>query len=192
MRHCFRGKGRFRIRDVLAGIQPIPFPLVEAKLIPTRYSAAVEMDKLAYFAASVVWRAGVHQWVINEHQLNPIDIRADQLEQLRRFLIGETGFPSDTFLWVSVSKSPDPLPVVYPPYGGVHDGHYSFRFQVLGVAFALFMGPFVPPIVPQLCSVRSTDQLIHLTENVEKAAMGHAMELMKTTTPAQSLISPGS
>lgn len=136
----------------------------------------------------MIWRAGVHKWVIYGNELKPIDIREDQLEQLRRFLLGETGFPADTYLWVSVSAVVDsPISVAFLPYGGFHDGHYSFRFVIPGIMFALFMGRFVPPIVPPLCSVGSNERLLHLTTNLENAAMQYAMEFMKTTNPSQSL-----
>src|ERR1035441_2420778 len=105
LRHCFRGKGRFRLREMIRGVQPVGIPIPQAKFIPTLLIPGMEMDKLAYFAASVIWRAGVHRWVVDGLELKPIDIRKDQLEQLRRFLVGETVFPSDTYLWVSISNS---------------------------------------------------------------------------------------
>ncbi|MBI5086455.1 MAG: hypothetical protein HZB13_17905, partial [Acidobacteria bacterium] len=182
LRHCKRGKARFRLREMIAGIQPVtltvdgtPLPLPQARFIPTRLVPRIQMEKLAYFAASVIWRAGVHKWVIDEHELKPIDIRQDQLEQLRRFLLGETGFPEDTYLWISVSAVIDsPVTVVFPPYGGFHDSHYSFRFLIPGIMFALFMGCFVPPIVPPLCSVKTNDRLLHLTANIENIAFQYA------------------
>lgn len=158
LRQCNRGKGRFRLQDEVVRIPPVnlavsgvPVSFRQAKFIPTRLTSAIEIEHLAYLAASVIWRAGVHKWVIDGNELKPIDIREDQLEQLRRFLLGETGFPSDTYFWVSVSAVVDsPISVVFPPYGGFHDGHYSFRFVIPGIMFALFMGCFVPPIVPSL------------------------------------------
>ncbi len=89
--------------------------------------------------------------MVDEHELKPIDIRDDQLEQLRRYLLGETDFPTDTYLWVSISDNESPLTgMVFAPYGGFHNAHYSFRFLIPGVMFAFFMGCFVPPIVPPL------------------------------------------
>jgi hypothetical protein len=195
LRHCYRGRDRFRLRQMIAGIQPValnvaglPFSPSQANFIPTHLVPGMEMEKLAYFAASVIWRAGVHKWVVDEHELEPIDIRDDQLEELRRFLLGETGVPSDTYLWVSISAYESPLTLtVFAPYGGLHDGHYSFRFLIPGIMFALFMGCFVPPIVPPLCSLRSPDRLLHLSRNIEKTAFQYGMAFMKTSRPSESV-----
>src|ERR1035441_5822279 len=36
LRHCFRGKGRFRLREMIGGVQPLAFPIIkQAKIIPT-------------------------------------------------------------------------------------------------------------------------------------------------------------
>lgn len=178
LRHCYRGRNRFRLRLLLSDVSPVASPISAATFIPTRLISGVDIEKLAYFTASVVWRAGVHRWVIDEHELKAIDIRVDHLERLRLFLMGETGFPSDTCLWVSIADSEDsPLSmVVCPPYGGYHDGHYSFRFLIPGIMFALFIGPFMPEIVHQLCSVRSSDRFIHLTKNIETMTFQYAVE----------------
>jgi hypothetical protein len=39
-----------------------------------------------------------------------------------------------------------PTKPLFPPYGGFHDGHYSFPFLIPGIKFALFIGGFVPPL----------------------------------------------
>jgi hypothetical protein len=186
LRHCYRGKHRFRLRQMIAGIRPVAFPISQAKLIPTLLIPGMEIEKLAYFAVSVIWRAGVHRWVIDGHELKSINIRDDQLEQLRRFLLGETRLPSETYLWVSISDSSDsPLTLtLFPPYGGFHGDHhyphYSFRFMIPGIMFALFMGHFVLPIVPPLCLLRSPDRLLHLTRDNEQMAFQYAIEFKAT------------
>lgn len=76
---------------------------------------------------------------------------------------------------------------MFPPYGGYQDAHYSFRFVIPGIMFALFMGRFVPPIVPPLCSVRSNERLLHLTDNIENTAFDYAMEFMNTSQPSPSV-----
>ena len=199
LRHCFRGKGRFRLREMISGVQPVGIPIPQAKFIPTLLIPGMEMERLAYFAASVIWRAGVHKWVVDEHELKPIDIRDDQLEQLRRFLLGETGFPSDVYLWVSISNSKEsPLTLtVFPPFGGFRNAtgpgvaagdspHYVFCFLIPGIMFELFMGRFVPPIVPPHCSVRSSDRLLHLTGDIEGMVFEYATGFMKTTKLSES------
>ena len=86
LRNYDRGKGNFPLRKLLNGIRPI-FQIPSVKLIPSTFISEVEMDKLAYFAVSVVWKAGVHRWRLDQHEVKPIDIRPDHLEQMRKFLV---------------------------------------------------------------------------------------------------------
>jgi hypothetical protein len=74
-----------------------------------------------------------------------------------------------------------------PPYGGFEQDHYSFRFQIPGLHFALFLGPFVLPMIHQFCSVRSVDKVIHLTPNVEEPLWRTAADFYKTCQPSASL-----
>jgi hypothetical protein len=85
LRHCFRGKGRFRLREMIAEVRPVslnvaglPFSPSQATFVPTHMVPGMDIEKLGYFAASVIWRAGVHKWVIDERgfgagPLKPID-----------------------------------------------------------------------------------------------------------------------
>jgi len=187
LRHYDRGQGKFRLRKLIEGTKPI-FQLPTVKLIPSAFISAVDMEKLAYFAVSVVWRAGVHRWRLDSHEVKPIEIRPEQLEQLRLFLLGKTTFPSDTFLWVSVADASDSeVSFFTPPYGGFDKDHYSFRFLIPGMQFALFLGPFVQPMIHRFCSVRSVDRVIHLTPNVNEAIWRTAAEFYKTCEPSRSL-----
>lgn len=189
LRHYNRGNGQFPLRSLLEGTKPI-LQLPSVKLVPTAFISGLEMDQLAYFAVSVIWRAGVHRWRLDDHQLQQIEITPGHLELLRQFLVGKTTFPSDTFLWVSVADKCDEVTVFTPPYGGFDTDHYSFRFLIPGMQFALFLGPFVQPIVARFCSVRSVDRVIHLTPNINNAVWEVAQEFFKTCEPSSSLRKP--
>jgi hypothetical protein len=42
LRHCYRGKNRFRLHEMIAGVRPVRFPVAQAKLIPTRLVPGLE------------------------------------------------------------------------------------------------------------------------------------------------------
>jgi hypothetical protein len=182
LRHYDRGNSVFRLQKMIADVKPV-LTIKSVRLIPTTLISGVDIKRLQYLATSVIWRAGVHKWRLDDHEVKPIDIRPDHLEDLRLFLIGETDRLAESYLWVSVA-APGGLPEATfftPPYGGFDKDHYSFRFIIPGMMFALFMGPLVQPMVREFCSVRSADRVLHLTSNIEQAFLGMGMSFYETS-----------
>jgi hypothetical protein len=63
MRHCYRGRGVFRLRAFLESINPSEVnPEIQT------YSAssvpAIDIRRLVYFSTSVFWRASVQDWYV--------------------------------------------------------------------------------------------------------------------------------
>jgi hypothetical protein len=91
------------------------FPLLETleKIKPTMehslwraYSVAdtpdIDRDKIAYFAISVYWRASVHTWKYEDGSTAHIDLGARYNEEIRKYLLGQTGIPRNIALQVVV------------------------------------------------------------------------------------------
>lgn len=64
----------------------------------------VDMDRFAYFAVSVAWRGAVHQWTNADGTLMAPWALGDFEEQMRRYLAGESPFPSNMAVIVSVAS----------------------------------------------------------------------------------------
>jgi len=47
-----------RIRPVDLTARGVPVPMRQVQFIPTRLVPGIEMEELAYFAASVIWERG--------------------------------------------------------------------------------------------------------------------------------------
>jgi uncharacterized protein YlaI len=166
LRNFDRGSGQFTLQSLLLGREP-KFALPSVKLIPTTQIPAIDTRKLAYFAASVIWRAGAHRWRFGNEQVKPIEITPEHLESLRLYLLGETAWPREAYLWLSVAEMSQPEYRFFtPPYGGFDQDHYSFRFPMPGMFFALFMGSLVPPMIREACLANSPDKLIHLVPSM--------------------------
>jgi hypothetical protein len=132
MRSCYRGSGKFLLRDALLRTKPLEI----GDEIDT-YSASeapdVRSDELAYF------------------------------EDFRRYLLGETEFPDQVSLYISVS-SLELLPLTaFPPVGKNAQGFHFYYFAIPGVTFRLFVGSRIPENLRRGCFVRSPQKLIYVT-----------------------------
>jgi hypothetical protein len=97
--HAISANGRsFPLRDMLASGRPTP-------LGPhLRYSGrqiGLDVQKLVYFAVSMVWRGGVHPWRTIDRQTSQLAV-GSHMEEMRRFLMGEIPLPREIGLLVIV------------------------------------------------------------------------------------------
>lgn len=149
----------------------------------------IDTDKLAYFALSVIWRAGVRVW------RTPFGGRTKQLDlgkhqdSIRRFLLGEIGLPKEVAVLVHVCTD-------YPSTGCFYMPSESraikisklkrFGFQTLGLNFMVFVGDDIPPAIRQYCCVQSPSKLIFQLDCSEKTEQAFA-QIMATSRPAKGM-----
>jgi hypothetical protein len=131
----------------------------------------LDVSALIYFAASMFWRAAVHQWNIKRTGTEPIDLGPYQ-EQLRTYLLGEAAFPQDCVLWVSVPATPTPFTALsLTPYGSRRSIYHMYKLIVLGVGFNLLVGARIPKTERAMCFVRGTGNPIYRTDLLEEGAL---------------------
>ena len=126
-------------------------------LIYSGSAVGIDTEKLAYFAVSVLWRAGVHQWTTSKDSRYRLDLGMHE-ELLRRYLLGEIGFPAKLSVMVTVCSDVYSRAFHMPtaatfPIPGVT----AFAMLALGVQFLIFLGPTAPD---QICCVQSPLKLI--------------------------------
>jgi hypothetical protein len=115
----------------------------------------IDIDKLVYFSASVIWRASLRQWQIQKQVYKPIQIRSRYQEELRLFLLGQEGFPQNavSVVYVSTSELP-PLTAGFPD--SLLDGDKEVhRFYIPGLWFHLVLGDDLPDDTRKMCILRS-------------------------------------
>lgn len=142
-------------------------------------ASGIDTEKLAYFALSVLWRAGVSEWRTSKGTTHRVDLGSHQ-ESLRAYLHGETGFPSEASVMATVCTDiysrifymPSPAILrMSPPVP-------AFSFTALGVNFLIVLGPFAPE---QICCVRSPKRLISKRDCSKKVI--DAWNLMHSEVP---------
>ncbi len=139
MRHCYRGRGVFRLRAILeatgAPEASAHFQFYSASSAPT-----INVERLAYFCTSVFWRAAVRDWCIENRKYEAIRLGERYQEQIRRYLLGEARFPDNAALCVVLSKLKNPqLTFNFPNTIRVESG-YCHRLHIPGIDFLMTIG----------------------------------------------------
>ncbi len=121
----------------------------------------IDTDKFAYFALSLVWRRTIHEWhrAIRRWDLGRF------AEDMRRYLVGETQFPSNMAVLVMVCSDIMSRRIWMVPEHFDEIGCDNFRFTVRGVFFRVMVGRLPLDIYHnELPIASSTDFLGRLRE----------------------------
>jgi hypothetical protein len=104
----------------------------------------IDMDKFAYFALSIVWRAAVHDWEMFDGTVRPRMAIGDFEPPIREYLLGKGKFPPDTAVIVIVCNDHEARRVWTTPTVHVEASCLNFRFFVRGILFRVMMGYQMP------------------------------------------------
>jgi hypothetical protein len=163
LRNCCRAPDQFRLREVLLRSSP-GYDDGQIRVYGSRSIPQVDTAKLVYFAASVFWRAAVARWVVESTVIEELALGAVYCEQLRLFLLDEGDFPLNVAITIEVFMFHEPsLGTMLFPAGGRQGEFRSYRFAVPGVRFDLFVGKGIPAEARRMCTFRSPEGLIMLT-----------------------------
>jgi hypothetical protein len=153
--HCYHeSDGKFRLRDFLKTATPI-FCGPSGAAYDASKITGIDIDKLAYFSASVIWRASLRQWRIQKQTYEPIQIGAKSQEELRLFLLGQAPFPQNAVSVVCVSTSEVPPLTTGFPDSLLNGDKNIHRFYVPGIWFHVVLGENLPEDNRQMCILRS-------------------------------------
>lgn len=139
MRHCYRGRGVFRLRDILRESTPVvqdPEMLVySASELPV-----IDVGQLVYFCSSVIWRASVRGWSLLGAKIEPINLGNKYQEELRRYLLGEDTFPDTATVSIFVSQLNKPLLTFSFPETFRFNSRHTHQMHIPGISFVFTMG----------------------------------------------------
>jgi hypothetical protein len=130
----------------------------------------IDSGKLGYYALSMFWRGSVHVWKTLNQQTTSVHLTPEDQEAIRRFLIGETGWPPGIIVQVTACTDLISQDNVLAPVNWENDAYVGCSMVVFGLHFDLVCG--VPPGVPdlQFCCVNSVGHVIfrHTCENATR------------------------
>jgi hypothetical protein len=141
---------------LLEGLERCPDKsfLIEGETAYPGAELGLDMDRLAYFAISVFWRAGVHRWPskMTLNRTYSIELGDRCLAPMREFLMGAE-FPDGIALRITAAKDVFSQGYAYFPAITVGIPVRSFGFLCCGILFELFIcDPMMPPF-DRFCSV---------------------------------------
>jgi len=134
----------------------------------------IDIEKLVYFGASVIWRATIRSWRIQKEHYEQLPIESKYGEELRCYLLGKATFPANatSLVYVSASRVP-PLSAGYPERLQ-EESHVNYRFFVAGLWFLLVFGEELSDDIRKMCILRSP---VHpLSQYTGADALVHAIE----------------
>lgn len=140
-RICWRSKKDFKLRKLLQSARPIQQggPNQAMKVFTSSTIPELNMSKLIYFGASILWRASL--WSSLYPDLHQASLDAESQERFRLFLKGETGFPSNATIILTIvdlprnDKDPEFGRMVIFPYKNELIGSRMYRFLLCGLSY---------------------------------------------------------
>lgn len=139
MRHCYRGRGVFRLREKVETLQPLE-SYTDSKVYSLSACETVSVPEIVYFCTSVFWRASVQAWQLLDKVYGPISLGDKYQEQIRKYLLGQSEFPDSAAVLVVLSGLKTPhLHFSFPDTVRV-DSCYCHRLHIPGVDFLFHVG----------------------------------------------------
>lgn len=148
----------------------------------------VRHDQLAYFGASIFWRAATTEWHLVSSapklQLGPYE------EALRLYLLNKAGWPKGAVLAVSVDGSDQPLVAhmgEFPHIQNRTKDYRHFSFTVNSLRFDLVLGRSIPAHIRGMCIVNAPRHPIFVLEHIGKLLMESFGKMRRGAKPVGKL-----
>jgi len=122
-------------------------------------SPSIDRDQIAYFAASVFWRASVHTWKQEDGTLVFVTIPSEHREVLRRYLLGLDAFPKDAALFMIVCTDSESHNMFVMPGNNVKNAG-GWVVIMRGLIFIFAMGKEIPSYISKYCLVNSPNRWV--------------------------------
>lgn len=182
MRQCYRGRGRFRLRETVEKLTAAPDSTSEFALYAASQAPEVNIEKLAYFATSVFWRASVRSWVVEGEEYEGISLGKKYAEEFRQYLLGDAPFPENATVGVLLSKLRFPaLGFLFPVTVRVDEG-WCHRLHIPGITFLLTIGRHSPES-KSVCFLRSPAHPIAISTHGDARVQKDVLRLLGKVAP---------
>jgi hypothetical protein len=187
MQFCHRDGEGFKLKELIEASKPLLQDSHKLRVYSAANIAEIDIEKLAYFAASILWRGSAHKWKSGRDQLNGLDLGTKYEEELRRYLLGQTTFPRNAVLWVSVIPSAELSNTLLVPTGEKKGSCWRYKFTIQGITFTFFLGNRIDKGIRSFCAYRSPEKFIFSGDDVSKHVIEDATPLLKSAKPVGSL-----
>ena len=183
MRHCYRGRGRFRLRELLQRASPIHAD-EENTIFNAASVAGMDIERTVYFCVSVFWRAAVRRWESSGQRYEGIRLGPKYQKELRAYLLGDAGFPQNAAVMLIVSGLPRPhLSFNFPDTIRIDSSH-AHTLHIPGLTFQLGLGGQPSAGARETCIVRSELHPIFVSKDGDERVQRQVLRMMGKKAPA--------
>ncbi len=183
MRHCYRGRDRFRLRVLLQQATPIHVD-EEAAIFNASTVAGMDVERAVYFCMSVFWRASVREWESSGQRYEGIRLGPKYEEEIRKYLCGDAGFPLNASVMVLVSDLPRPHVSFNFPDTIRVDSSHAHMLHIPGLTFQLALGGQPSAGARESCIVRSEFHPIFVCKDGDERVQRNVLRMMGRRAPA--------
>ena len=185
LKHCWRGK-TFLLQRLVAGARTVlssrELSVYNANEIP-----AVDISALTYFAASMFWRAAVHNW--SGRAVEPAIDLGPYTERLRKYLDGSAEFPQGCILLVMLpTRDSDQIKWMMHPIPKRLRGLHFYTMPFLGIGLNLVIGRHIPSDWREADFVRGPGNPIIASSRFEEMFARDFLTLFRNKTRAMSML----
>lgn len=160
----FNGKASFPLLDRMSVAMAIK---TEPTVVTYSGSATgIDTDALAYYALSILWKGSVHNWTTLKGQNSSVNLGVHQ-ERIRRYLIGDAGFPEGVYVIVAACTDVGSQGMVFAPSLVDHEMYPMHSLLVRGIWFHIVLTDKPSPELDGLCCVRSGRKVLHKADCTE-------------------------
>jgi hypothetical protein len=152
LRHAATTPTEFALRDLLLANQAIRLN-EHLYYFTTASIPEIDSDALGYFALSVVWRASVCDWAIDEVRIPQLQLGPFQ-EQLRRYLLGYSDLPDNVAVLAVACSQREVYLMTNMPQTRMWGEYRSHFFDIPGVSFMVDVGARIPEHARAMCLFR--------------------------------------
>jgi hypothetical protein len=144
-----RSKHGFPLLDRLN----VALPVYESPRLAAFSGDAVglETDKMAYFALSILWRASVRKWDTVRGQNTSVVLDEPFKEDLRMYLLRETGFPKDVVVIATVATDFGSQESCFVPNRIRENPMIAYGLMTKGLYFRILFGSDLPDGIRDMC-----------------------------------------
>jgi hypothetical protein len=175
----------FPLLDRLKLAQPLYATLDNAAF--TCPSVGFDGEKLGYFGLSVLWRAAVRPWRMFDNDTTSVQLDAEYMESIRRYLAGESGFPNDVAVIATVATDFVSRQSCFVP-NRITDNpfHAAYGLLMKGLYFRVIVGGDNPPALRTISCAGPGLNMIFVRDCSDKSWEAFAL-MMETTIPKGQL-----
>jgi hypothetical protein len=175
--NCIQTDGNFPLASILNSKNPdISSQGEPTRVYFTSKISEININALAYFAASIFWRGSIYPW--NTDGSIPVSLGPFQ-EDFRQYLMGLKEFPKYSALWIIVREGNKVDKLTFAPYGGNNGITHYYNFTMPGIAFTLLTGRNIPTTHQLMSFAHDDKHPIIVTSNIEQNIEDIAVKMIK-------------